>query len=59
MPEFSTLSTCPFNNNKIFIYKNDVQLRFSLMLGAEITDHVKKGESVRKSFIRTAFDVSM
>jgi hypothetical protein len=34
-------------------------MRFSLMLGAENTDHVKKDESVRKSFIRNAFAVFM
>jgi hypothetical protein len=59
MSGFSTLSTCPFNNKTIFIYENYIQMRFSLMLGAENTDHVKRDESVGKSFIRTAFAVSM
>ena len=28
MSGFSTLSNCPFNSNKIFIYKNYMQARF-------------------------------
>jgi len=59
MTGFSTLPSCPFNNNTIFICKNYTQVRFSLMLGEEITDHAKKSESVTKRFTRTELVVSM
>ena len=42
MPGFSTLSNCPFNNNTIFICENYSQVRFSLMLGEDITNDAKK-----------------
>jgi len=46
MPGFSTLSTCPFNSNTIFVCKNYTQMQFLLMLGDEITDNTKKSESL-------------